>query len=100
MINMRGGLFLRKVVPVQAKDKYRVILKSEDGEFEIGSIGVQYHAGPGGLDLGHRYRHPDARDRRRGPRQRPRRLQEAAWIRFASDEARLTEFLVAKRKRG
>jgi len=70
------GLFLRKVVHVQAKDNYRVILKTEEGEFEIGSIGVQYHAGSN-LDLGHRYRHPDARDRRRGPGQGPRRLHEA-----------------------
>jgi hypothetical protein len=39
-------LYLREVRHVQAKDNYRVILKTSDGEFEIGSIGVQYHAGP------------------------------------------------------
>ena len=39
-------LFLRKVDHVQAKDNYRVILKTEEGELEIGSIGIQYHAGP------------------------------------------------------
>ena len=38
-------LYLRKVIHPQAHDNYRVILKGEDGEFEIGSIGVQHAAG-------------------------------------------------------
>jgi hypothetical protein len=32
---------LRKVIHPQAHENYRVILKCEDGEFEIGSIGIQ-----------------------------------------------------------
>lgn len=35
-------LYLRKVIHPQAHDNYRVILKREDGEFEIGSIGIQH----------------------------------------------------------
>ena len=37
--------YLGKVIHPQAHDNYRVILKGEDGEFEIGSIGVQPSAG-------------------------------------------------------
>jgi hypothetical protein len=37
-----ASLFLRKVQHPQAPNNYRMILKTEhDGEFEIGSIGVQ-----------------------------------------------------------
>ena len=32
------NLYLRKIIHPQAHDNYRVILKGEDGEFEIGSI--------------------------------------------------------------
>jgi len=35
------NLYLRKVIHPQAHDNYRVILKCEEGEFEIGSIGIQ-----------------------------------------------------------
>src|SRR5215831_13318654 len=35
------NLYLRKVVHTQAHDNYRVILKCEESEFEIGSIGIQ-----------------------------------------------------------
>ena len=35
-------LYLRKVIHPQAHGNYRIILKSEDGEFEIGSIGIQH----------------------------------------------------------
>lgn len=44
--------------PPQAHDNYRVILKREDGEFEIGSI---RHPARRRLGLGHGYGHPDAR---------------------------------------
>ena len=36
------ALYLRKVIHPQAHGNYRVILKCEDGEFEIGSIGIQH----------------------------------------------------------
>ena len=38
-------LYLRKVIQPQAHENYRVILKREDGEFEIGSIGTQHDDG-------------------------------------------------------
>ena len=38
-------LYLRKVIHPQAGENCRVILKDEDGEFEIGSIGIQHAAG-------------------------------------------------------
>jgi hypothetical protein len=36
-------LFLRKVDHPQARDSHRVILKIDETEFEIGSIGVTFH---------------------------------------------------------
>ena len=39
--DIRNYLYLRKVIHPQAHDNYRVILKGEEGEFEIGSIGIQ-----------------------------------------------------------
>ena len=36
------NLYLRKVVHPQAHDNYRAILKLDEGEFEIGSIGIQH----------------------------------------------------------
>jgi len=35
------NLYLRKVTHPQAHDNYLVILKLDEGEFEIGSIGIQ-----------------------------------------------------------
>ena len=35
-------IYLRRVTHSQAHDNYRVILKREEGEFEIGSIGIQH----------------------------------------------------------
>jgi hypothetical protein len=35
------NLYLRKVIHPQAHDNYRVILKLDEREFEIGSIGIQ-----------------------------------------------------------
>ena len=39
------NLYLRKIIHPQAHDNYRVILKRDDGEFEIGSIGVEHSVG-------------------------------------------------------
>jgi hypothetical protein len=41
------NLYLRKVVHPQAQDNYRVVLKLDEGEFEIGSIGIMHGAGLG-----------------------------------------------------
>jgi len=38
------NLYLRKVAHPQAHDNYRVVLKLDEGEFEIGSIGIQHGA--------------------------------------------------------
>ena len=38
------NLYLRRVVHPQAHENYRVILKLDGDEFEIGSIGVQFDA--------------------------------------------------------
>jgi hypothetical protein len=42
-------LFLRKVIHPQAHDNYRVILKDDGVEIEVGSIGVSTKAGCGAL---------------------------------------------------
>jgi hypothetical protein len=34
-------LYLRRVIHPQAHENYRVVLKRDEGEFEIGSIGIQ-----------------------------------------------------------
>ena len=53
-------LYLRKVIHPPAHDNYRVILKRDGDEFEIGSIGIQHGAAwTWGIDT----RHPDARFR-------------------------------------
>jgi hypothetical protein len=66
------NLSIRKVQHPQAPNNYRVILKTEhNGEFEIGSVGVDLHQQRHRVDVGHRYRHADARPPVRGPRQRP-----------------------------
>jgi hypothetical protein len=41
------ALYLRRVVHPQAQDNYRVVLKLDEGEFEIGSIGIMHGAGLG-----------------------------------------------------
>jgi hypothetical protein len=42
---MQGNLYLRKVAHPQARDNYRVILKYDGLETEIGSIGIQQGSG-------------------------------------------------------
>lgn len=96
-------LFLRKVTGhPQARDAYRVILKSEDGETEIGSIGTQFKAGPDpvwrwGIDTVIPMREQESEGQGRD-RKDCERLFKAAWQKFAVDPARLTEFLQAKRR--
>jgi hypothetical protein len=90
-------LFLRKVIHPQAHDNYRVVLKEDGTEIEIGSIGVQFDGWSWGIDTTIPMRDADAegtgKDRRDCMRQfRP------AWDRFSSDPDRLTEFLEVKRK--
>ena len=91
-------LFLRKVIHPQAHDKYRVILKGDGVEIEVGSIGVQHGGWVWGIDnivpmIG---AETDGvgRDRKDCMRQ-----FRAAWDRFSADRIRLSEFLDMKRKR-
>jgi hypothetical protein len=73
-------LYLRKVVHPQARDNYRVILKDNGLEIEIGSIGIQHGSGATeAVGLGDRHRDPHERNRSTGHRQRPQGLHAAVW---------------------
>ena len=91
-------LYLRKVTHPQAHDKYRVMLKREDGEFEIGSIIQHGRAWSWGIDTVIPVRSFETEGWGRNRKDCMRQFK-AAWDRFAADEASLTEFLSAKRKR-
>lgn len=95
-------LYLRKVDHPQARDNFRVILKIDETEYEIGSIGPARTAEVDlvwqwGIDTVIPMRaintEGSGKDRRDCMRQ-----FKAAWERFASDPAVLTEFLEAKRR--
>ena len=92
-------LYLRRVIHPKAHDSYRVILKCEGDEFEVGSIGIQHGAAwTWGIDTVIPMRswetQGDGSDR--GDCMKKFR---AAWDRFAADDANLVEFLNAKRRR-
>jgi hypothetical protein len=96
-------LYLRKVIHPTAADNFRVVLKQGgDDETEIGSIGVQ----PGtvgttlwvwSIDTVIPMRVADKAGRGTDRADCMRRF-DAAWTRFASDQANLTMFLAEKRK--
>ena len=90
-------LFLRKVIHPQARDNYRVIVKDEGVDIEVGSIGVQFDGWLWGIDnivpmseAGGEGSGKDCKDCMRKFR--------AAWDRFSADPA-LSEFLDTKRQR-
>lgn len=95
-------LFLRKINHPQARDNYRVILKIDETEFEIGSIGVTHHTGTAtiwtwGIDTVVPMRAQECEGE--GWDRKDCMTQfKAAWERFSSDPARLTEFLETKRR--
>jgi hypothetical protein len=96
-------LYLRKVQHVQAKDNYRVILKTDDGDVELGSIRIQHHTGADpvwiwGIDTVLPIREIESEGQGTDRADCMKRFK-AAWIRFAADEANLAEFLSMKRKR-
>ena len=96
-------LYLRKVIHPQAGENYRVILKCEDGDFEIGSIGIQHAAGSlsfwaWAIDTVIPMRTHETRGKGKDRRDCMRQFK-AAWERFAGDEANLVEFLNMKRQR-
>jgi hypothetical protein len=95
-------LYLRKVIHPQAHDNYRVLLKDDGLEVEIGSIGIQHGCGATeywawGIDtvipMRTHQTHGRGSDRSDCMRQ-----FKAAWARFAADEANLTMFLAEKRR--
>ena len=96
-------LYLRRVVHPQAHDNYRVILKDEGLEIEVGSIGIQ-HGSAGaeywawGIDTVVPMRDVGAQGRGKDRGDCMKQFR-AAWDRFSADPARLTEFLRTKRKR-
>ena len=92
-------LYLRKVIHPQAHENYRVILKCDGGDFEIGSIGIQYGAmWTWGIDTVVPMRALETQGKGKDRKDCARQFK-AAWERFAANEVNLTEFLNAKRKR-
>jgi len=90
-------LFLRKVIHPQAHDNYRVVVRDGD-EIEIGSIGMQFDGWTWGIDTVVPIREVEAEGAGKDRADCMRQFR-AAWDRFSSDPARLTEFLKMKRKR-
>lgn len=96
-------LYLRKVAHDQADHNYRVLWKSEDGEIEIGSIGIRHFTGTDsrwcwGIDTAIPMRDFEAKGEGADRADCMRRFK-AAWTKFAADQASLTEFLTMKLKR-
>ena len=82
---------MRKVIHPQAHDNYRVVLKHEDGEFEVASIGIQHAAGASyfwasGIDTVIPMRTHQTQGKGKDRRDCMRQFK-AAWERFAADEA-------------
>jgi hypothetical protein len=96
-------LFLRKVIHPYADSNYRVLLKEDGIEIELGSIGIQYATGTEegwvwGIDTVIPMRELEGQGSGKDRKDCMRQFR-AAWDRFSSDPARLTEFLEVKRKR-
>jgi hypothetical protein len=92
-------LYLRKVTHPQAHENYRVVLRLDEGEFEIGSIGIQHGAAwRWGIDTVIAMRTHETQGKGKNRRDCMRQFK-TAWERFADDEANLVEFLNAKRRR-
>lgn len=96
-------LYLRKVQhPHQATENYRVILKVDETEFEIGSIGITLRTGidpiwTWGIDTVIPMRAIESEGDGRNRDDCVKRFK-SAWEKFSADPARLTEFLEAKRR--
>jgi hypothetical protein len=96
-------LYLRRSDPGQLGPKgYRVILKEDGDEVEIGSISVQHSAGAEhywkwAIDTVIPMRTHQTQGRGTDRADCMRQFKEA-WARFADDEANLTMFLAEKRR--
>ena len=87
--------------PSAGADNYRVILKQDGEEIGLGSIGVQNLTGARagwrwGIDTVVPMRELESEGEGRDKADCMRQFK-AAWQRFASDRARLTEFMAMKR---
>jgi hypothetical protein len=89
-------LFLRKVRSPQAPDSYRVIMKDNGEDIEIGSIGTRFGAWRWGIDKAIPVREFESEGTGKNLPDCQRQFR-AAWERFASDDANLTDFLRTKR---
>jgi hypothetical protein len=83
-------LFLRKVIHPSAGDNYRVVVHDGD-EIEIGSIGRQFDGWTWGIDCVIPMRDEETEGSGKDRKDCMRQFR-AAWDRFSSDPARLTEF--------
>jgi hypothetical protein len=95
------NLVLRKVIHDQARNNWRVILDDEDGEVEVGSIGIQNTTGMNsawhwGIDTVIPMRSFESEGHGKDLKDCMRRFR-TAWDRFSADEANLTAFLQLKR---
>ncbi|MBR1230187.1 hypothetical protein JQ600_35420 [Bradyrhizobium sp. AUGA SZCCT0176] len=95
-------LYLRKVDHPQAVYNWRVILKIDETEYEVGSIGPQRTADVElqwgwGIDTVIPMRAMATSGRGSNLKDCMAKFK-AAWERFSSDEANLTAFLEAKRR--
>lgn len=95
-------LYLRKVDAPQAIDNYRVILKIDETEYEVGSIGIQTFTSTDtgwtwGIDTVIPMRALEAEGRGKDRRD-CMRLFKLAWEKFCEDPGNLAEFLEAKRR--
>ena len=80
-------LYLRKVIHPQADGNYRVILKLDEGEFEIGAIGIRHRAAwSWGIDTVIPMQALETQGKGKNRRDCMRQFK-AAWERFAADEA-------------
>jgi hypothetical protein len=85
------ALYLRKVIHPQAHDNYRVILKLDGSEFEIGSIGIQHGAAwRWGIDTVIPMRVPETQGKAKDPSARERvrsRRRAGCPVQLAADAA-------------
>jgi hypothetical protein len=91
-------LFLRRQRHPQAHDNYRVLIRDNGDEIEIGSIGVQFDGWSWAIDNAIPMREDEAEGRGASRSDCMQRFR-TAWDKFSADRARLTEFLDQKRKR-
>lgn len=95
-------LYLRKVNHPQARDNYRVILKSDDDEVELGSIGLKSFTSDDicwtwGIDTVLPMREHQTSGRGVDRKDCMKKFK-AAWEQVTADRGWMEEFLAAKRR--